>query len=1076
MDPLINPLRSVHTTHFPAILHQLGISLVVSTYQAGKLIVVRADGDKLNTHFRIYQKPMGLAVAEHKLAVGCAYQIWELRNVPAVAQKLDPPGKHDACFLPRQTHITGDIDIHEMAYGQEGLWFLNTRFSCLCTVDAEHSFVPRWRPPFVTAYDLRDRCHLNGLALVEGIPRYITALGATDTPGGWRANKANGGILMDVISNEILLRGLSMPHSPRWYRDRLWVLESGQGSLAQVDLHRGTWQPVATLPGFTRGVDFWGPLAFVGLSKVRESAVFSGIPLTQRLTERICGIWVVHIETGEILAFLRFEEGVEEIFSVQVLPGMRFPEVLGDPRFNDSQQEQLLGSTYVLPDEALKQVANEPVPVFRVSSDTTETEPEVTSFAVVIPIVNGEKKGWPIVERTLASIEASIQHCYDNYPFADRLNHEIVIVDDASEDHTWTLLNQWAEGKSRIRLIRHTTNQGQGAARNTGVKATQAQAILFCDDDDLFLENHVLTCLKFINRPLDPNLANPIYRMPKSYPAAVKTGIRIQDSLHPYWHEQLKQVLPLNLCVRREAHDFIEGFPVDEPFRESGYETEGKAYTQWLTTFFSVVWVPEPTVEYVRYPGNHLDRHLQKFQADPGTVQEQISPEQQRYLEQIHQIIAQRQFYLQQKFEQEFNPDRLLALGNEAHAQGNRKKAADYFRRCLQLDPQMKVARYNLGVTCGDLEHWQEAEYHLNLSIQEDPENPRTYNSLGFTYTNQNRLTEAIQQYEKAIQLDPQFADAHMNLGMALLKLGDLKRGWQEFEWRWQTNQFTPFQCPHPRWQGEDISSQTLLVHTEQGSGDSIQFVRFLPLAAQRCRKLILVCPDSLKRLFQRIPGVSEMYGAGEIPLNTFQVYSPLMSLPRCLGIHSLDHIPNQVPYLQVPGIPHPLRIEQQPSTRPSTLNVGICWAGSPTQGNDHNRSSQLQQWLPILSVPRIQFHSLQKGPQVKQLADLPSVIQLKNWDPLITDFADTAAVIAQLDLVISVDTAVAHLAGALAKPTWILLCQNSDWRWLQERQDSPYYPSARLFRQQQEQPGWDPVMHRVGQALKGLLNSLNNN
>lgn len=1064
MNPLTNPLRSVHTTHFPAILNQLGISLVVSTYQAGKLIVVRADGDKLNTHFRIYQKPMGLAVAEQRLAIGCAYQIWELRNVPAVGQRLDPPGKHDACFIPRQTHITGDIDIHEMAYGKESLWFLNTRFSCLCTVDAHHSFVPRWRPPFVTAYDLTDRCHLNGLALVNGIPRYITALGTTNTPGGWRANKANGGILMDVRSNEILLRGLSMPHSPRWYQDRLWVLESGQGSLAQVDLHKGTWQAVATLPGFTRGVDFYGPLAFVGLSKVRESAVFSGIPLTQRLTERICGVWVIHIETGETLAFLRFEEGVEEIFSVQVLPGIRFPEVFGDPRFNDPEQEKLIGSTYVLPDEALKEVVNEPVPIFRRDAATTGSEPEVKSFAVVVPIFNGEEKGWSIVERTLASIEASIQYCNKNYPFAEQISHEMVIVDDASEDNTWDLLNQWAEQKNGIRLIRHTNHQGQGAACNTGVQATQAQAILFCKDGNLFLENHVLTCLKLINQPLNPNLANPIYRMPKSYPAAVKTGIRIQATLPPHGYNQIKQVLPLNLCVRREAHEFIEGFPVDKPFRESSYE-EGKAYTQWLTTFFSVVWVPEQTVEYVRYPGNYLDRQLRKFQSDPSTFQETLSPEQQGYLDQIYQITAQRQAHLHQKFEQDFNPDRLLALGNQAHTQGDRKKAADYFRRCLELDPQMKVARYNLGVTCGDLEHWQEAEYHLRLSIQEDPGNPRTHNSLGFTYANQNRLAEAIQQYEKAIQLDPTFADAHMNLGMALLKQGELKRGWQEFEWRWQTNQFTPFQCPHPRWQGEDISKQTLLVHTEQGSGDSIQFVRFLPLAAQRCRKLILACPDPLKRLFQRIPGVSDIYGAGEISLTAFQVYSPLMSLPRCLAIHSLDQIPNQVPYLQVPGIPNPLRIEKTPSI----LNVGICWAGSPTQGNDHNRSSRLKQWLPILSVPGIQFHSLQKGPQVKQLADLPSDIQLKNWDPWITDFADTAALISQLDLVISVDTAVAHLAGALAKPTWILLCQNCDWRWLKERQDSPYYPSVRLFRQQQEELGWDPLMPRVGQSLGEL-------
>ena len=148
----------------------------------------------------------------------------------------------------------------------------------------------------------------------DGRPRYVTALGETDTAGGWRANKARGGILMDIETNEILLRGLSMPHSPRLYQRKLWVLESGEGSLAVVDLAQRTWQTVAQVPGFTRGIDFVGPLAFIGLSQVRESAVFSGIPLVERLSERTCGVWVVHIETGQTVGFLRFDAGVQEIF------------------------------------------------------------------------------------------------------------------------------------------------------------------------------------------------------------------------------------------------------------------------------------------------------------------------------------------------------------------------------------------------------------------------------------------------------------------------------------------------------------------------------------------------------------------------------------------------------------------------------------------------------------------------------------------------------------------------------------------------------------------------------------------
>lgn len=239
-----------------------------------------------------------------------------------------------------------------MAWRKEELWFINTRFSCLCTVDFVHSFVPCWRPSFISALTPEDRCHLNGLAMVNYQPKYVTALGNSDSLNGWRENKAKGGVLIDIDSNEIIATGLSMPHSPRWYNNQLWVLESGNGSIATVDLKSGKLETVAMLPGFTRGLDFWGNLAFIGLSQVRETAVFSGIPLTSRLTERSCGVWVVNIETGQTVAFLRFEDALQEIFAVQVLAGLRFPEII-------DSDEKLLGSSYILPDEALVDVPNE---------------------------------------------------------------------------------------------------------------------------------------------------------------------------------------------------------------------------------------------------------------------------------------------------------------------------------------------------------------------------------------------------------------------------------------------------------------------------------------------------------------------------------------------------------------------------------------------------------------------------------------------------------------------------------------------------------------------------------------------
>lgn len=341
---------SAYTDNLPYILKQLGISLAVSTYQAGKLIFVRESAGNLNTHFKLFKKPMGIAAVNNRLAIGSQNIIEEFRNMPAVSSKLEPAHKHDAVFVPRQCHTTGDIDIHEMAFASNGeLWFVNTRFSCLCTHDVNHSFVPKWRPPFVSAFAPEDRCHLNGLAMRDGKPRYVTMLGQTNSQGGWRENKKDGGLLMDIQDNRIICEGLSMPHSPRWHNGELWVLESGKGQLSKVNEQTGVITPIATLPGFTRGIDFAAGLAFIGLSQVRETATFSGLPLTDSSEERFCGVWVVELATGNTLGFLRFNGSVQEIFAVQVLGNTRFPELL-------ETEHPLVKSSYVIPDECLSDV------------------------------------------------------------------------------------------------------------------------------------------------------------------------------------------------------------------------------------------------------------------------------------------------------------------------------------------------------------------------------------------------------------------------------------------------------------------------------------------------------------------------------------------------------------------------------------------------------------------------------------------------------------------------------------------------------------------------------------------------
>jgi uncharacterized protein (TIGR03032 family) len=340
--PTAVEFRYTQTDSFVELLHRLGASLLVSTYQANKLLAVRAGGGGLSTLVRTFDKPMGLAVAAGRLALGTRKEVWFLRNAPDLAPRVEPAGRHDACFVPRAAHVTGDIAVHELAWAGEELWVVNTRFSCLCTLHPDYSFVPRWRPPFVTALAAEDRCHLNGLALVDGQPRYATALGETDTANGWRADKPRGGCLMEVSSGEVISRGLSMPHSPRWHDGALWLLESGTGQLVLVEPATGRRQRVAELAGFARGLALSGPYAFVGLSKIRKTSAMDGVPLAQRREQLKCGVAVVDVRSGCLVALLEFQTAVEEIFDVQLLPGVRFPEVIGF-------QQETIQHTFVVP-------------------------------------------------------------------------------------------------------------------------------------------------------------------------------------------------------------------------------------------------------------------------------------------------------------------------------------------------------------------------------------------------------------------------------------------------------------------------------------------------------------------------------------------------------------------------------------------------------------------------------------------------------------------------------------------------------------------------------------------------------
>lgn len=449
--------------------------------------------------------------------------------------------------------------------------------------------------------------------------------------------------------------------------------------------------------------------------------------------------------------------------------------------------------------------------------------------------------------------------------------------------------------------------------------------------------------------------------------------------------------------------------------------------------------------------------------------------------------------YRQILLQQPNQVDALHLLGTIAHQSGQIETAIAYYRQALAKAPALASVHSNLGIALKQLGLVEEAIHHYNFAIAHQPNaqfhynlgvalqevgkleeaiqqyhtatvlNPNyaeAYNNLGYVQNQLGQIEEAIAHYHKAINCKPNFAEAHRNLAESLLLIGDFTHGFAEYEWRWQL--FAPHQLPNfttPPWDGSYLAGKTILLYAEQGLGDTIQFIRYAPLIKERGGRVIATCLPSQVRLLKTVPGIEQVFALDEeLPL--FHTQAPLMSLPYLFGT-TPDTVPAQIPYLTPPS--HNFKLSAG-----DRLKVGITWAGNPGNRYDIRRTCGLQPFLPLLATPEVDFYSLQIG-STKELAQLPPDVKVKYLSVNISDFADTAAIVAQLDLVITIDTSVAHLAGALGKPTWVVLPFVPDWRWMLKRQDSPWYPTMRLFRQ--ESIGdWSGVFARVAEALQSLV------
>ena len=416
-------------------------------------------------------------------------------------------------------------------------------------------------------------------------------------------------------------------------------------------------------------------------------------------------------------------------------------------------------------------------------------------------------------------------------------------------------------------------------------------------------------------------------------------------------------------------------------------------------------------------------------------------------------------------------PDFAMAYGNLAvtlKEQGRDAEAIESYKQAIRLMPADATLRHDLGIVLKDCGRYDEATENYKQAIRLDPDYAQAYNSLGVAMKECNRCTEAIENYEQAIRLKPDYADAHWNRSLALLLSARLSEGWKEYQRRYDDLNTTdsPHYSQKTLWDGSSFDGKTLLVRYQQGLGDNIQFVRYLPMVKERGGTVIYETKKPLTDLLRPLDGIDELVAAASNgkPAASFDLHISLMDLPRVFGA-TIETIPSNVPYLYADPAKAQAwrnRIVQK------NLTVGIVWAGAAAHRNDRNRSCTLADFAPLAEIDGIQLYGLQKGNPSKQADKSSARIIAANLGEEFEDFTDTAAAIGNMDLVVSVDTAVLHLAGAMGKPTWALLPFAPDWRWMLERQDSPWYPTMRLFRQ--KSPGcWPDVFADVKKELQTM-------
>jgi Flp pilus assembly protein TadD len=409
--------------------------------------------------------------------------------------------------------------------------------------------------------------------------------------------------------------------------------------------------------------------------------------------------------------------------------------------------------------------------------------------------------------------------------------------------------------------------------------------------------------------------------------------------------------------------------------------------------------------------------------------------------------------------------DAHVRLGESLRVAGKLGEAIETLQHALRLRPDSADAHNNLGIAIAQTDQEELAKSYFRRAIELRPDLLRAHSNLGTALQNTACFSEALDCYERALQLAPDDPQLHCHRALVWLRLGDFERGWPEYEWRLRCPGNPQPNLAQPRWHGERVEGQTVLLHAEQGVGDTIHFIRYAPFVRHRGATVLLGCAGSLIPLLSSFHGVDH-FVASEGPLPHFDVHAPLASLPGIFGT-TLENLPAKVPYLTADE-----RLVETWARRvagPEVMKIGIVWQGNPVHPDDYRRSAPLSAFRPLAELPGVQLYSLQHGPGSEQLKQVLGTWPVTDLAGQMKDeagaFMDTAAVMKSLDLIVTVDTSVAHLAGALAVPVYVALAFVTDWRWLLDREDTPWYPTTRLFRQRQA-GNWPEVFGRIATTI----------